>query len=158
MITNDRRRSDGVSDKNSNENEVDIHNHAICRNTIFSCIFDQLQIVQHVDQRHRNVGHQFGRTVKAGFSKCIKINLCRNQLQCTAVLPDEADKWDHSANYLADSCCQCRTDQTIPQYTDQHKIQNNIGKSCCHRDHQSKGRLLCRHKKTLEYILQHKWG
>ena len=85
MITDDRRTSDGVTDKDRRKDKADIHNNAIGGNTILANVAHELKIVQDIDKRHRDIGHQLGGAVDAGLSQNACVQPGSNQPQPACV-------------------------------------------------------------------------
>ena len=56
IISYDGFHSNGISNEDSKEYEVDVHKHAISCDSIFPKIFHQLVIKQHSDDRSRDIG------------------------------------------------------------------------------------------------------
>ena len=76
MITNDRCRSNRISNECGKENHIDVHQYTVSGNAILACIFHQLHIVQHTDNGHGNIAHQLRRTICAGFQQCSSVKSC----------------------------------------------------------------------------------
>ena len=65
MIAYYRSTADGISDKNRNENEFNIHQHAVSCNAVFTRIFKQSEIVKHSDNRRSDGRNKFRSSVSA---------------------------------------------------------------------------------------------
>ena len=69
VVSDDRRASDGIAEKYSRKEEVNIHDRAVCSNAVFSGKPDKLEVIQGIYHRHGQIRHQLGRAVGACLSQ-----------------------------------------------------------------------------------------
>ena len=51
MIADNRGAADSITDKNRDENELNVHQHAVSGHAVFARKFHQLKVIEHSDNR-----------------------------------------------------------------------------------------------------------
>ena len=69
VVTNNRSASNGVSNKNCQENKVGVHNDSVGCHTVLSGNPHKLKIVEDIDQGGGQVGDHFRGAVDAGIGQ-----------------------------------------------------------------------------------------
>ena len=47
-----------IHDFKGNKYHIDVHQHTVCRNTVFACVFHKLKVIQYTDKGKGNVTHK----------------------------------------------------------------------------------------------------
>jgi hypothetical protein len=63
MVADNRSAPNGISDGNSNENKLHIHQDSVSRDSVLSDKAEKLEVVEHTYCGRGNAGHYFGGTV-----------------------------------------------------------------------------------------------
>ena len=81
MEADDGRTADAVTDGCADEDELDIHQHAVSGNAIFSKQAQELDVVEHGHERRGDVAHEFGRAVRTGLEDGTEIKAETGELE-----------------------------------------------------------------------------
>ena len=87
VIADNRRTADGEPEKYRDKDKVDIHDDAVGGDTVRTDQPDELEVVQDIDNRHGEIGHQLRDTVGAGAAERTEIQTRTGQMQKAVVLP-----------------------------------------------------------------------
>ena len=159
VVADDGGAADGIADEHRHEQEGRIHDDAVGRHAVFARKAEQLIVIEDVDQRHREVGHQLGRAVDTGVPQDMAVELGLAEVQPTRVVPVHKIKHrQQTADDLADKGRNGRTLDTPVERADQNDVQHHIGAARAHRKGKAEVRLFGGNEKALEHILQNKGG
>ncbi len=156
VISDNGCGTDGISDKYCYKNKLDIHQNTVSCDTVFTRKAHKLEIVEHADQGTRNIGHQFGGTVCAGFAKDRQVHVCFYKLQKTAVGAQKVEERQKTSDTLADASGKCRPGNTPAEHGNEQRVKQHISHTGGNCGEKTELRLFCGREKSLEYVLQHK--
>ena len=155
MIADDRGAADGVADEDGHKNELDVHQNAVGGDAVLANETQELEVVQHADQRGGDVAHQLGGAVAAGLQDGAQAQSGGTQVQQAGIGAQEVEQRQHAANTLAQSGGDGGAGHAPAEHGDEQCVQHHVGNAGGHRDQQAEAGLLCGDEKALEHVLQH---
>ena len=116
----------------------------------------KLEVVQDAHDTHRDVAHELGSTVRAGFEDSTPVKPAFAKAQNAGIFAEKIEKRDSAADHLAHGACKRRAGKLIAlgQKRHQNGVQNHVGQPGGNGDRQPKLRLFCRDKEGLEEQLK----
>ena len=155
VIADDGGAADGIAHEHRHEQKRRIHDDAVGRHAVFTRKAEQLIVIQDIDQRHGEVGHQLGRAVDTGICQNTAIEGRFSKVQTAGVVPvQEVKHRQDAAHDLAQEGRDGRALHTPMERPHQNDVQHHIGAARAHREREAQMRLFGGNEKALEHILK----
>ena len=159
VVADDGGAADGIAHEDGHEEEGRIHDDAIGRHAVFAREAEELVVVEDVDQRHGQVGHQLRGAVDAGAADDAAVPLGAAQMDGGGGAPaEEVEQGQHAAHGLTDEGGDGCALHAAVEHTYQQDIQNHVGAARRHREREAQMGLFGGDEEALEQILQNKGG
>ena len=157
VVADDGGAADGIAHEDGHKEEGRIHDDAVSRHAVLARKAEELVIVEDVDQRHGEVGHQLRRAVDAGIPQNAAMELRPAQVQAAGVVPvQEIERRQQAADDLAEEGRDRGTLNAPAEHPHQHNVQHHVGAARAHGESEAQVGLFSRNEKALEHVLQDK--
>ena len=155
MIADYRRRTYRIAYEYGHEYELNIHEHAIRRNTVFSREFNQLEVIQRAHNRAGYIRHKLGCAVRARLQQYASLELGEFKPEQTVVLASEIYQRKYAAHRLTKARRNRRASYAPMEHGYEQRVQHHICNARSHSHGKAKFRLFGSSEERLEHVLQH---